>query len=141
MWRHTTPVHMHPKQTEGHMCGLAGIITPQPRADARQAVETMLAAQVHRGPDSAGTWAGDLAGHGVSIGLRRLRILDLSTTADQPMVSPDGRYALVFNGEIYNYLELRQELEHDTACSSEPTATPKSCFTRSSSGATTPSTG
>jgi asparagine synthase (glutamine-hydrolysing) len=93
------------------MCGLAGIITPQPAAGARQSVETMLAAQVHRGPDSAGTWAGDLAGHGVSIGLRRLRILDLSTTADQPMVSPDGRYALVFNGEIYNYVELRQELE------------------------------
>lgn len=93
------------------MCGLAGIITPRSASDAEQAVHTMLDAEVHRGPDSAGAWSGSLAGHGVAIGLRRLRILDLSTTADQPMVSPDGRHALVFNGEIYNYVELRRELE------------------------------
>jgi asparagine synthase (glutamine-hydrolysing) len=93
------------------MCGLAGIITRSPAPIARQSVDAMLAAEVHRGPDSSGVWAADVRGLGVGIGLRRLKILDLSAAADQPMVSPDGRYALVFNGEIYNYLELRRELE------------------------------
>ncbi|MGE3507314.1 MAG: asparagine synthase (glutamine-hydrolyzing) [Vicinamibacterales bacterium] len=95
------------------MCGLAGIITPRGTVDTERAVHTMLDAELHRGPDSAGVWSGSLNGHGVGIGLRRLRILDLSTTADQPMVSPDGRFALVFNGEIYNYVELREELQRD----------------------------
>ena len=73
----------------------------------------MLSHEVHRGPDSAGVWSSDVCGRGVAVGLRRLRILDLSEAADQPMVSRDGRYALVFNGEIYNYLELRARLEKE----------------------------
>ena len=73
----------------------------------------MLSHEVHRGPDSAGVWSGDVCGRGVGVGLRRLRILDLSEAADQPMVSRDGRYVLVFNGEIYNYLELRARLENE----------------------------
>jgi asparagine synthase (glutamine-hydrolysing) len=93
------------------MCGLAAIISRSSAPVARQAVDTMLAAEIHRGPDSSGVWGQDVRGRGVAIGLRRLKILDLSAAADQPMVSADGRYALVFNGEIYNYLELRRELE------------------------------
>ena len=93
------------------MCGLAAVISRSSAEKAKHTVETMLAAEVHRGPDSSGSWAAELRDQAVSIGLRRLRILDLSVEADQPMVSRDGRYALVFNGEIYNYLELRQELE------------------------------
>jgi len=93
------------------MCGLAALITRSPAPIARQSVDAMLAAEVHRGPDSSGVWAQNVRGRGVAIGLRRLKILDLSAAADQPMVSGDGRYALVFNGEIYNYLEIRRELE------------------------------
>jgi asparagine synthase (glutamine-hydrolysing) len=87
------------------------MITRQPAEVAGAAVGTMLASEVHRGPDSSGVWAQSVRGQGVAIGLRRLRILDLSVAADQPMVSTDGRYALVFNGEIYNYIELREQLK------------------------------
>jgi asparagine synthase (glutamine-hydrolysing) len=97
------------------MCGLAAVISRSSVETARDAVETMLAAEVHRGPDSSGSWAASVREHAVSIGLRRLRILDLSVEADQPMLSRDGRYALVFNGEIYNYVELRRELEREGA--------------------------
>ena len=97
------------------MCGLAAVISRSSAEKAKHAVETMLAAEVHRGPDSSGSWAAEVRDQAVSIGLRRLRILDLSVEADQPMLSRDGRYALVFNGEIYNYVELRQELEAEGA--------------------------
>jgi asparagine synthase (glutamine-hydrolysing) len=60
-----------------------------------------------RGPDAEGLWANE----GVVLGHRRLAILDLDARANQPMVSPDGRYAIVLNGEIYNFRELRQALE------------------------------
>jgi asparagine synthase (glutamine-hydrolysing) len=63
----------------------------------------------HRGPDDAGEYVGRSA----MLGFRRLAILDLSCSGHQPMTSPDGRVTLVFNGEIYNYLELRRELEAD----------------------------
>jgi asparagine synthase (glutamine-hydrolysing) len=93
------------------MCGLAGYIGPADGRAAAESVDTMLRMEVHRGPDSAGVWAKQMGGSQAGIGLRRLRILDLSEAADQPMISPDGRYALVFNGEIYNFVELRAELE------------------------------
>lgn len=70
-------------------------------------VEHMAASMLHRGPDGGGSY---VAGP-VGLGFRRLSILDLSHAADQPMVSDDGKLVLVFNGEIYNYLELRRELE------------------------------
>ena len=63
-----------------------------------------------RGPDAEGIWASN----GVVLGHRRLAILDLDARANQPMVSADGRYAIVFNGEIYNFRELRRELEADS---------------------------
>jgi len=63
----------------------------------------------NRGPDSKGQWAGE----GVVLGHRRLAILDLDARANQPMVSTDGRYTIVFNGEIYNFRELRRALEAD----------------------------
>jgi asparagine synthase (glutamine-hydrolysing) len=63
----------------------------------------------HRGPDDAGTWAD--AGAGVALGFRRLAILDLSAQGHQPMRSTSGRFTLVFNGEVYNFLEIRRELE------------------------------
>jgi asparagine synthase (glutamine-hydrolysing) len=103
------------------MCGIAGYVTgsdPRPVAAFKQSVLRTLA---HRGPDDAG-WltdrevgASDTPGDPGRWGLlhRRLAILDLSALGHQPMLSSDGRYAITFNGEIYNYVELRQELETD----------------------------
>ena len=88
------------------MCGILGAIGP----NAPQMKERVLrAADVmsHRGPDDWGVYTDDYA----ALGFRRLAIIDLSPAGHQPMVSPDGNTVLVFNGEIYNYLELRKELE------------------------------
>lgn len=87
------------------MCGIFGSFGPG-------AANMALAERVwpllrHRGPDDQGFEQG----HGWALGFRRLSILDLSPAGHQPMRSPDGRYWLAFNGEIYNYLELRAELE------------------------------
>jgi asparagine synthase (glutamine-hydrolysing) len=65
-----------------------------------------------RGPDAEGFWEGE----GVTLGHRRLAILDLDARADQPMVSNDRRYTIIFNGEIYNFRELRQTLESEGVC-------------------------
>lgn len=75
---------------------------------------------VHRGPDMEGSYLGD----GITLGFRRLSIIDLSEAGRQPMVSPDGKIALVYNGEIYNFPSLREELEKKgyvfrTRCDSE----------------------
>jgi len=89
------------------MCGIAGIVhieTPKPVDPAR--VERMCDAMVHRGPDGAGVWTGP----GVGLGHRRLSIIDLAGSP-QPMLSADGRAVIVFNGEIYNFVALRRELE------------------------------
>ncbi len=72
-------------------------------------MERMLARLSHRGPDDAGTWVDRPAG--VLLGHRRLAVIDISPLGHQPMVSDDGRLAIVFNGEIYNFPELRRELE------------------------------
>lgn len=94
------------------MCGIAGLIdsaASRAEPDLHAAVEAMADALQHRGPDDAGTWADAAAG--VALGFRRLAIIDLSPQGRQPMASADGRYVLVFNGEVYNYRALRQELE------------------------------
>jgi asparagine synthase (glutamine-hydrolysing) len=93
------------------MCGLTGLW--QPRGAGAQELcalaEKMSQTIVHRGPDDSGTWCD--AGSGVAFGFRRLAILDLSPAGHQPMSSHDGRYATIFNGEIYNYLEIRKQLQ------------------------------
>jgi asparagine synthase (glutamine-hydrolysing) len=89
------------------MCGIAGIFhlsTPKPVDPAR--VERMCDALIHRGPDGHGIWTAP----GVGLGHRRLSIIDVAGSP-QPMASSDGRAMLVFNGEIYNYRELRTELK------------------------------
>jgi len=90
------------------MCGIAGIIGTDP--DAR--ISAMLKTIEHRGRDDEGVWTSspDAAGRRISLGNRRLSIIDTSSAGHQPMVSHDGRYVLVLNGEIYNYAELREQL-------------------------------
>ena len=88
------------------MCGITGIYhleTPKPVDPAR--IERMCAAMAHRGPDGQGVWTAP----GVGLGHLRLSIIDIAGSP-QPMASADGRAMLVFNGEIYNYRELREEL-------------------------------
>jgi asparagine synthase (glutamine-hydrolysing) len=101
------------------VCGIAGEL----RFDARPSPahwETISELMVRRGPDDSGAWQDDYC----NLVFRRLSILDLSPAGHQPMVSTDGRYVLVFNGEVYNFPELRRELEH-VACPSVRTATPR----------------
>ena len=85
------------------MCGIVGFAGPGDRA----LLQRMNDVQAHRGPDGEGIFLDDVVG----LGHRRLTIIDTSSAADQPMYSADGRYVLVFNGEIYNYRDLRSELE------------------------------
>lgn len=85
------------------MCGICGAISPTLTPGHFQKITDTLA---HRGPDDAGSWREGL----VFLGHRRLSIIDLSANGHQPMLSPDGRLVLIFNGEIYNFRELRAEL-------------------------------
>ncbi|OFW03061.1 MAG: asparagine synthase (glutamine-hydrolyzing), partial [Acidobacteria bacterium RIFCSPLOWO2_12_FULL_59_11] len=89
------------------MCGIAVVLGLNGLQADRAVVERMTTSMQHRGPDGSGTY---IAGP-VGLGFRRLSILDLSETANQPMASEDGQVVLVFNGEIFNYVELRRELE------------------------------
>ena len=91
------------------MCGIAGFLCSTNLADTRDAaVRRMCVSMKARGPDAVGYWSDPLAG--LSFGHCRLSIIDLDTRANQPMDSDDGRYAIVFNGEIYNFRELRSSL-------------------------------
>jgi len=89
------------------MCGVAAIVGPKA---SLQNLEGILALQHHRGPDFTGYW---VEPNQIALGHNRLSIIDLSAAANQPCVSSDERYHLVFNGEIYNYLELKQKLRFD----------------------------
>lgn len=94
------------------MCGIAGIVHHRRATPVDPAELVRLRdAQSHRGPDDAGEWF-DPSGR-IGLGHRRLSIIDLSAAGHQPMSLADGRLQLVFNGEIYNFLELRSELERD----------------------------
>ena len=92
------------------MCGIVGYWDSNRGADASVAEKMALRIQ-HRGPDGAGVWLSKNAD--LALAHRRLAIIDLSPAGHQPMVSPCGRYCLVFNGEIYNHLDLRAELEEE----------------------------
>ncbi|GLH77330.1 asparagine synthetase B [Bradyrhizobium sp. SSBR45G] len=93
------------------MCGIAGLLRPggADEGGLSGVVARMTAALAHRGPDASGTWRDGR--HGIALGQRRLAILDLSEAGAQPMHSACGRYTITFNGEIYNHLDIRAELE------------------------------
>jgi asparagine synthase (glutamine-hydrolysing) len=91
------------------MCGLVGIWRHDGGEADRSALAPMLSTILHRGPDGRGEWH-----HGrVALGHLRLSIIDLTDASHQPMLTPDGTGVLIYNGEIYNYRELRRELERD----------------------------
>lgn len=95
------------------MCGIAGFIDFRSRMPAVELIATvqkMSGAMFHRGPDDSGAWTDENCG--VALGHRRLSIIDLSPEGHQPMLSACGRYVIAFNGEIYNFLEIRKELEN-----------------------------
>lgn len=88
------------------MCGIAGIIDFKNKKADKDLVEKMVSIQKHRGPDDEGLYTGD---H-IALGHCRLAIIDLSSNAHQPMSNEDGTKWIIYNGEVYNYIELREEL-------------------------------
>src|SRR4051812_12781273 len=96
------------------MCGIAGFVDLARSTNATEMMSTllrMISTLRRRGPDDSGCWTDPKSG--VALGHRRLSILDLSPEGHQPMFSSCGRYCVVFNGEIYNFLELRRRLERE----------------------------
>jgi asparagine synthase (glutamine-hydrolysing) len=94
------------------MCGIAGFANPShglSKSELEALALKMIATLHHRGPDDYGVWADPATG--VSLGHRRLAIQDLSAEGHQPMQSADGRYILIYNGEIYNFYDIKSELE------------------------------
>jgi asparagine synthase (glutamine-hydrolysing) len=88
------------------MCGINGIVSVGGKETRQNCLEKMNVKLKHRGPDDDGTFSDDY----ISLGQTRLSIIDLSSAGHQPMHSEDGKYSIVFNGEIYNYLEVKKYL-------------------------------
>ena len=91
------------------MCGLTGFLSAHHRQHLTETVIQMANAIVHRGPDDVGAWVDEKAG--LALGHRRLAIVELSTAGQQPMHSASGQWVMAFNGEIYNHIALRAELQ------------------------------
>jgi protein involved in polysaccharide export with SLBB domain len=106
--------HDHHPAAHLLMCGIAGVIQRDGplQGDVPALASALGAALAHRGPDGAGTWvAPDSEGANVLFVHRRLAIIDPGPGGSQPMSTPEGRYRIVFNGEVYNYRALRADLE------------------------------
>jgi len=94
------------------MCGITGFLNFQKDQSDIQlsaTVREMSDTLIHRGPDDSGLWVDERAG--IALGFRRLSIIDLTPTGKQPMLSHSGRYVIIYNGEIYNFQELKTELQ------------------------------
>ena len=97
------------------MCGIAGFCNwPGTREQQQNNLEKMKQRMLHRGPDAGGSYFTEDGQ--VGLGHRRLSIVDLSPTGLQPMKSHGGRYVIAYNGEIYNYQEIRKELIEKHGC-------------------------
>lgn len=94
---------------EGNMCGITGIWNLDGARLADGAIDRFTDSLAHRGPDGRGTWCEDDGS--IALGHRRLAILDLSDDGRQPMSYADGRYRITYNGEVYNFVEIRRDLE------------------------------
>ncbi len=93
------------------MCGIAGIYSNK-QIFSEEKIREMITALQHRGPDAEGVFIHE----NVGLGHRRLSILDLSNQANQPMTSHNGRFVMVYNGEVYNYREIAAELKQTHQC-------------------------
>lgn len=94
------------------MCGIAGIAVKSGSGPLDARLDRMLSVESHRGPDGCGRWSGVVGkGYDVALGHARLAVIDLSPAGAQPMTNRKGNHVLSYNGEIYNYIEVRQELE------------------------------
>src|SRR5215218_1031994 len=91
------------------MCGIAGYYSPDVLF-TKNHLEQMTTCLAHRGPDAEGHYADELCG----LGHRRLSIIDLSDRANQPLYSADGRYVIIYNGEVYNFTEIGAQLKGNT---------------------------
>ena len=97
------------------MCGIAGIFSPgQHRAELESWANCQARAILSRGPDDSGVWVDPVPG--IALAHRRLSILDLSSAGHQPMLSATGRFVITYNGEIYNHLAIRRELDQSQLC-------------------------
>ena len=92
------------------MCGINGVISDQKISNLAEIVSSMNEKLIHRGPDGRGVWINEE--QNIGLGHTRLSILDLSNLGSQPMHSSSSRYVITFNGEIYNFLELK--INHNT---------------------------
>ena len=101
------------------MCGIAGILDLDNKSIKKSEIQSMIDSIAHRGPNGEGIICDDSVG----IGHRRLSIFDLSPAGNQPMVSPDNRFIITFNGEIYNWPEIRKELKNSNWISKTDTET------------------
>jgi len=97
------------------MCGMVGIWSKNSVEIQENYLDTILEKQYHRGPDNSSKYSID----DITLGHNRLAIIDLNQNANQPFVSNCGRYSIVFNGEIYNYIELKQNLDYEFKTSSD----------------------
>src|SRR5437764_1510310 len=88
------------------MCGLSGILNVERKPVDPAIIRRMSACMAHRGPNADGFYIKDE----IALGHRRLSIIDLSSLANQPLFDVSGRYVLIFNGEIYNFLDVKKEL-------------------------------
>jgi asparagine synthase (glutamine-hydrolysing) len=93
------------------MCGIAGVISTERDFGCAEATTRMIGELRHRGPDGEGSWSARVGNCEIAFGHLRLAIIDLTEAGHQPMFLPDGSQGLIFNGEVYNYKELRSELE------------------------------
>ena len=111
------------------MCGIAGFLTRKTSpADHHERIVAMTRTLKHRGPDSEGFWTDPV--RGVALGHRRLAVVDLSPAGHQPMQSESGRFVLTYNGEIYNFLDLRKELDDVQFRGHSDTEVILACFER-----------
>jgi asparagine synthase (glutamine-hydrolysing) len=100
------------------MCGIAGIIVPASTVEKhcpQRLINQMTIRLKHRGPDGRGTWCHAGEDHFLALGHTRLAILDLTDAARQPMVDPVSGCALIYNGEVYNFAQIRGDLEKEGA--------------------------
>src|SRR6266446_80141 len=93
------------------MCGIAGIVSSERDESLSAALSRMVSIQHHRGPDGEGRWTSRVGNSQVWLGHNRLKIVDLTEAGHQPMFLPELNHGIIYNGEVYNYRELRTELE------------------------------